>query len=145
MQTLLISSFTQDDEEKKIIRPFLVFWGTEIRRKLTPNIWVDKVSNSLKDNEVAIITDLRFENELEWVKQNDGKIIYISRIGEDGKIIPPANSYEEVNNVSISAEADNNLTWITSDDEDLLKSLANEALDSILTLEKFESWKAICH
>lgn len=145
MQTLLISSFTDDDEEKKIIRPFLVFWGTEIRRKLTPNIWVDKVSNSIQENEVAIITDLRFENELEWVKQNDGEIIYISRIGEDGEIIPPANSYEEVNNLSISAKADNNLTWITSDDQDLLKSLANEALDSILTLEKFESWKAICH
>mgnify|MGYP002630507946 FL=1 len=145
MRTLGISAFTQDDEEKKIIRPFLVFWGTDLRRKMNPSVWVDKVSTSIQDNEVAIITDLRFGNELKWVKQNDGRVIFISRIDSDGEIIPPANLYEKVNNRSISKGADNNLTWITSDDENLLKSLANEALDSILTLEKFESWKATCH
>ena len=33
-KTLGISAFTENDDEKNIIRPFLVFWGTEIRRKM---------------------------------------------------------------------------------------------------------------
>jgi len=142
-QTLGISSYTDDDNEKAIIRPFLVFWGTEIRRKLNPTIWVDKVLKRIKEDEVAIITDLRFENELEFVKSHNGSIIYLSRVNEDGSQVPPANSYEESNNNIIAAQADSNFTWLSSDDDKLLKSLSNEALETILTQEKFESWKAI--
>jgi hypothetical protein len=142
-QTLGISSYTDDDNEKAIIRPFLVFWGTEIRRKLNPTIWVDKVLERIKEDEVAIITDLRFENELEFVKSHNGSIIYLSRVNEDGIQVPPANSYEESNNNIIAAQADSNFTWLSSDDDKLLKSLSNEALETILTQEKFASWKAI--
>jgi hypothetical protein len=142
-QTLGISSYTDDDNEKAIIRPFLVFWGTEIRRKLNPTIWVDKVLERIKEDEVAIITDLRFENELEFVKSHNGSIIYLSRVNEDGSQVPPANSYEESNNNIIAAQADSNFTWLSSDDDKLLKSLSNEALETILTQEKFETWKAI--
>jgi hypothetical protein len=142
-QTLGISSYTDDDNEKAIIRPFLVFWGTEIRRKLNPTIWVDKVLERIKEDEVAIITDLRFENELEFVKSHNGSIIYLSRVNEDGSQVPPANSYEESNNNIIAAQADSNFTWLSSDDDKLLKSLSNEALETILTQEKFASWKAI--
>jgi hypothetical protein len=142
-QTLGISSYTDDDNEKAIIRPFLVFWGTEIRRKLSPTIWVDKVLERIKEDEVAIITDLRFENELEFVKSHNGSIIYLSRVKEDGSQVPPANLYEESNNNIIAAKADSNFTWLTSDDENMLKSLSNEALETILTTEKFETWKAI--
>jgi len=142
-QTLGISSYTDDDNEKAIIRPFLVFWGTEIRRKLNPTIWVDKVLERIKEDEVAIITDLRFENELEFVKSHNGSIIYLSRVNEDGIQVPPANSYEESNNNIIAAQADSNFTWLSSDDDKLLKSLSNEALETILTQEKFETWKAI--
>lgn len=142
-QTLGISSYTNDDDEKAIIRPFLVFWGTDLRRKLNPTIWVDKILESIKENEVAIITDLRFENELEFVKSNNGSVIYLSRVNQDGSQVPPANSYEESNNNIIAQKADSNFTWLSSDDDKLLKSLSNEALETILTEEKFESWKAI--
>ena len=142
-QTLGISAYTNDDEEKAIIRPFLVCWGTDVRRKLNPTIWVDKVFERIKDNEVAIITDLRFENELNFVKDHGGSVIYLSRMTEIGYVIPPANEYERDNNALISQKADSNFTWLTSDDEKILKSLSNEALETILTVEKFETWKAI--
>lgn len=142
-QTLGISSYTDDNDEKAIIRPFLVFWGTDLRRRLNPTIWVDKVFERIKENEIAIITDLRFENELEFVKSNNGSIIYLSRINQDGSQVPPANSYEESNNNIIAAQADSNFTWLSSDDDKLLKSLSNEALETILTQERFELWKAI--
>jgi len=143
-ETLGISSFTEIDDEKNIIRPFLVFWGTEIRRKSDDLVWVNKIADCISENEVAIITDLRFPNELKWVRDNEGQVLFVSRIDENGLIIEPANEYELKNNSIISADADNNFTWFTSNDEETLKSLANEVLDSILTEERFESWKATC-
>jgi uridine kinase len=143
IETLGISAYTDNDEEKLIIRPFLVFWGTEIRRKINPSIWVDKVFERIKPNEVAIITDLRFENEFDFIKSNDGLSIYLSRIDSNGNQIGPANDYEKTNNEFLSQNADSNFTWVSSDDLSLLKSLSNEALETILTEERFEAWKAI--
>ena len=74
-----ISAFTEDEEEKKIIRPFLVFWGTDMMRKINNNIWVEKIESSLYDNHVNIITDLRFDNELQWIKDNKGLSVLIKR------------------------------------------------------------------
>jgi hypothetical protein len=142
-QTLGISAYTDNNDEKSIIRPFLVFWGTDLRRKLNPTVWVDKVLERINDDEVAVITDLRFENELDFVRLNNGSVIYLSRIDKNGLEIAPANDYEKINNQIISQNADSNFTWLTSDDEKLLKSLSNEALETILTIEKFETWKAI--
>jgi hypothetical protein len=144
LKTLNISAYTEDNDEKNIIRPFLVFWGTEIRRKLDDLIWIKQVESMISDNEVAIITDLRFQNEMEFVKNNNGQIICLSRIDEDGLVVPPANEYELENNAVIAKQADSNFTWFTSDNEELLKSLTNELLDTILTKERFESWKATC-
>lgn len=142
-ETLNISAYTEKDSEKSIIRPFLVFWGTEIRRKLNDSIWIEKLSAQIKENEVAIITDLRFQNEFDFVKQNGGSVIYLSRINADGNQIGPANDYEESNNKFLAANADSNFTWLSSEDQSLLKLLSNEALETILTEERFEQWKAI--
>jgi hypothetical protein len=104
---------------------------------------VDKVFERIKPNEVAIITDLRFENEFDFIKSNDGLSIYLSRIDSNGNQIGPANDYEKINNEFLSQNADSNFTWVSSDDLSLLKSLSNEALETILTEERFEAWKAI--
>src|SRR5210317_63808 len=50
-----ISAFTEDEQEKKTIRPFLVFWGTDMMRKINNNIWVEKMEPSLYDNHVNIM------------------------------------------------------------------------------------------
>ena len=39
-----ISAFTQDEHEKKIIRPILVAWG-EAKRQINPNYWISKVES----------------------------------------------------------------------------------------------------
>lgn len=96
MEKLGISSYTTDDAEKKIIRPFLVCWGTEIRRAIDESYWIKALEHSMS-NDVSdtlyIVTDLRFENEFNWIKSIGGHTVYLER-----DAIAPANEYECVNN-----------------------------------------------
>ena len=46
--SLGISAFTTDKEEKLLIRPFLVWWGTDFRRKLDDSHWINKVNDKLR-------------------------------------------------------------------------------------------------
>lgn len=143
-QTIGISAFTENSNEKKIIRDFLVFWGSDFRRKLNENVWIDELRKTYDNKSVLIITDLRFENELKWVRDNNGILLYISRVDENGAMVEPANEYERVNNKILSDLSDSSLTWLTSENQALLKSLSNEMLESVLNQETFELWKATC-
>lgn len=142
-ETIGISAYTTDDREKIIIRPFLVFWGTEIRRKMNHSVWIDKLNETIKDDEVAVITDLRFENEFDFVKANGGLVVYLTRVDSNGCEIQPANLYEKENNVFLSKNADSNFAWLSSNDDSLLKSLSNELLETIITEDTYKTWKAI--
>jgi molybdopterin-guanine dinucleotide biosynthesis protein len=78
-----ISAFTEKNEEKEIIRPFLVCYGTKVRRRLNKNCWIDRLSSKLEatNQDYVFITDVRYENEIEWVKSQGGKTIHIERHG----------------------------------------------------------------
>ena len=57
---LNISAFTEDPEEKEIIRPLLVCWGTEImREKIDRDHWVKSIEKTVeinrKNNNLIII------------------------------------------------------------------------------------------
>ena len=61
-----ISAFTENTEEKEIIRPLIVTYGTHIRRKLNKNCWIDKINGMVKsflNDIITFVTDVRFENE----------------------------------------------------------------------------------
>ena len=91
-----ISAFTTDDIEKKIIRPLLVCWGTEIRRTLDESHWINALEHDMADDPegtLYIVTDVRFEDELNWIKGLGGHTIYLER-----NAIAPANEYELINN-----------------------------------------------
>lgn len=135
-----ISAFTSDKKEKSLIRPFLVCWGTDIMRKINDDIWVEKLEPSLYDNHVNIITDLRFPNELKWLKSKKGLSVMIKRSGVD-----PANDYEKVNNEEMSNDVDLNFEMGNFQDTKLQELTANEILNSLINKEIFEKWKATCH
>lgn len=145
IKTIGISAFTEDPQEKELIRKFLVFWGSDFRRSINPTVWIDKMSECLTSDSLLIITDLRFENELKWVRENNGIVIFLSRISESGSIIEPANEYERINNEIISKSCDNSLTWMTSSDTPLLRSVSKELLESTINVETINLWKAIYH
>jgi hypothetical protein len=86
LKRLNISAFTEDPKEKEIVRPLLVCWGTEImRQKIDPDYWVKSIKKTVEINRkndiCSIITDVRFSNELKWIKEEGGVSIFVEREG----------------------------------------------------------------
>lgn len=63
-------------------RNLLQWWGTEFRRNVNPDYWVTKLAKRLEKEkpEIACITDMRFPNEMEWVKKY-GETFRVDRPG----------------------------------------------------------------
>jgi hypothetical protein len=62
-------------------REMMQYIGTDIFRKIKPDVWVDAtIRQIMKENpKVAIITDCRFPNEVECIKNSGGKVIRLDR------------------------------------------------------------------
>jgi len=66
--------------EKVKDRKFLQFVGSEWAREKDPNIWINIVDKKTKEkNDNFCLTDLRFENEFNYLKQNNWILIKIER------------------------------------------------------------------
>jgi hypothetical protein len=145
-QTLGIDVYTNNTEEKNIIRPLLVTWGTHVRRKLDENIWLKKAVEKMKDECVYIVPDIRYPNEMDWLRQHNSYCIFIDRI--DGDIlIPPANDDEASNNPILKASSDFQLTWQTVGDENkkMLKQIAIEVIEKTVDDEQIKLWTQTFH
>jgi len=68
-------------------REFMQYFGTEICRKVYPDIWTDRLIKDIQAEEpnLAVISDARFENEIKAVQNAGGKVIRLTRTieGED--------------------------------------------------------------
>jgi len=95
------SSFIIHSPGPMTAREFMQFAGTGIFRKMYSPIWTKRCLNLIKDEEsaLAIVTDLRFDNEAEAILEAGGKIIQLSRgIGGDGHSSEKGVSSGLVNN-----------------------------------------------
>lgn len=62
-------------------RALLQFWGTEFRRNVNPQYWVNKLAQRIvkEKPEVALIADIRFQNEMDFVKNQSGDVVRVDR------------------------------------------------------------------
>ena len=124
MKNVGISAFTEDEDEKKIIRPFLVTYGTHVRRKLDKACWIKRIEKTMyskrQSNQCFVITDVRFANEAEWIKLKGGKVIHLSRNG-----VLPANDDERINDPVLKSMADFKIKLPTFN-ENLIGSIKSE-------------------
>lgn len=77
------------NDNKEIFRPILQWWGTEFRKKFqkNPKYWIDTLAWSVINNRVngysVIITDVRFSEEAEYVKDCGGVLLRVKRTPSD--------------------------------------------------------------
>tara|TARA_R110002051_G_scaffold255116_1_gene314150 strand:- start:393 stop:1187 length:795 start_codon:yes stop_codon:yes gene_type:complete len=73
-------------QEKKMTgREVMQYVGTDVFRKMYPNVWVDATVRKIKEDGayLALICDCRFPNEVEGVQEAGGKVIRLTKNGDD--------------------------------------------------------------
>ena len=63
-------------------RTLYQWWGTEYRRSIDTDYWVRQLAQriELEKPQIALITDMRFPNEMSWIKQY-GETVLVQRDG----------------------------------------------------------------
>lgn len=71
-----ISAWTDDNQEKQLIRPYLVAHGCGKRTISNGHYWVNKIDKAIEtihfNEDVIFISDCRFPNEVDWLHQKRG-------------------------------------------------------------------------
>jgi hypothetical protein len=115
-----ISAWTDNTEEKKIIRSFLVAHGCGKREQTQGKYWIDKIDNEINfdmdgyshsgittNKHVIFISDCRFPNEVDWVHNKwGGWLIHLKKYTQvpyeiaynGGKIYDQSPNDEEAKN-----------------------------------------------
>lgn len=62
------------------IRRLLQWWGTEYRRSIDPSYW----TRALVPADLTVIPDVRFENEMDFVRDCGGQLWRVVRPGKSG-------------------------------------------------------------
>jgi hypothetical protein len=128
------SAFTMDEQEKKIIRPYLVSIANYYRFKTGGKFWIDNWEKERKkmsnDYDLLFVTDVRFVNELVFLK-NEKKSLNISiSLLENGKQTQPANISEANDTSATKSLCDLSFTWDKSEDEDYKTEMVSKFYDS---------------
>lgn len=126
------------DEEKEMVRPFLLWYGTDFMRvKTKGRAWIDRLHDRIKQDTTSdfiFITDIRYAaekdgNEAVWVQEElGGNIIYVSQytITESESVygfedlhtqstvksyMQPPNKYEKRHDPYLREMADLHFEW----------------------------------
>lgn len=110
-----IDPITATDSEKEFIRPILIAYGCAWRDRDIDH-WAkqvtDQIGQIIQNNPqpfIHVITDCRFENEVELLRHRFGakfRLIHLSRIGSLG----PTNE-ERKHSTAVAAMADYHILW----------------------------------
>lgn len=74
-------------KDRMTAREFMQYVGTDIFRYIHPSIWTDRTLSSISSESpaLAVISDCRFQNEVEAVQRAGGKVVKLTRgIDSDG-------------------------------------------------------------
>lgn len=102
----------------KEVRRLMQIFGTEVGRNLFGyNVWIDQLERRARaaGADAVVITDVRFDNEAEWIRENNGWVIEITRPG-----IVPVNGHVSDSGLS------RHLIHSTIDNDGTLEDLAGK-------------------
>lgn len=107
-----ISSFTEDNEEKLIIRPLLVAHGEQMKKRWGKDFWLKELIATIEEDRsknkkiFPIISDVRFDFEAKAIQELGGQIINIRKIGNK-----PPNEIEAANDPLVRKICDLKHSW----------------------------------
>ena len=133
-KNLGVSAFTQDDGEKLLIRPMLVWFGDAKRKQTEGRFWIDladkQIDQAIADGyDFVIVTDVRYDHyerdEANWIKTDrKGILIHVSQYSWDRPattkvsqsqltrtFVPPANDHEMLNDPKVAKKATVRVEW----------------------------------
>jgi hypothetical protein len=103
-----LSTFTNNDKEKTMLRPLFVEYGRLMRNTSKGRYFIEKLTEdkNFRRNNKSIITDIRYteypKDEVWWLKDEvKGTLFYIER-----EELKPANEFEKSNSKIIKPLAD---------------------------------------
>lgn len=85
-------------------RQILQFFGTEYVRSVDNNYWINRLISKLEEDKSYLVSDLRFDDEVNALKKLGAKIIKITMIGKDNE--PNSNHISESCVDNIDADID---------------------------------------
>ena len=109
-----LNVWTDNTNEKNVIRPILVAHGCQKRMQTDGKYWIDSVDeliiNSTKD--VIFISDCRFPNEIEWLHDRwDGWFVHLKKYSIDKRYYeqtdPDCTFYQGISETKIYDKAPN--------------------------------------
>lgn len=108
-------------QEKETIRPLLVAHGCAMRSISNGECWIKKVHQKVVENALwalVVVTDIRFPNELAWLKKLGGALVHVRRydvVDCDRRYLSPPNAEEAEHDPRMRESADFKLEWPTCD------------------------------
>lgn len=97
-----INVWTEDTQEKSIIRPILVAHGCQKRIQTDGKYWVDKIDEVIErseflENTVLFISDCRFPNEIDWMhKKWNGWFVHLKKYSTGKERLFHGGEWEDV-------------------------------------------------
>lgn len=135
-----IDVFNCSDSEKALIRPLLVAYG-KAKRELTSGSFFTILASKaiLKAGEEGfthvVIPDIRYKSfnfdETDWLFSNNGVLLHVTRIKDDGTVLEPPNEDEKENDPKVKEAANAWIKWPTMD-FDLCYNLTKEKINRFL-------------
>lgn len=155
--------WTADIETKTDMRDLMVWYGTTWWRKRDPKRWIRHVDAAIKSDinevDVALVSDVRYPNEGEWVHSCQGFLVHLSKYwnrsgmqydsftgleteNKTWKQYDDApNEQERINDPLVKSQSDYKLEWqakgLTSEEAFNDQELRTEVLKALNSVSDF--------
>jgi hypothetical protein len=136
-----INVYTEDTNEKQIIRDILVSHGETMKKIHGRTIWADLIIDNIKKSKekfFPIVSDVRFDFEAKRLKEEGGAIIHISKIGNQ-----PPNDIEAKNDPLARAVSDIAHTWPEYEPNDMDECHGHAQILWQMLIQSNEKWQKI--
>ena len=83
----------------------LQWWGTDFRRnQFDQNYWIQEVEKQTVDG-INLITDVRFPNEVQFIKGKGGYTVCVTRLKENGTLyVDPSRASDHISEVALEGD-----------------------------------------